>query len=263
MAVSVSSVTNPEANAKALPSPDALASASASAKADAKPDANASPSIPYGYHPKPTYSPHHGIGHSHAHSPLYKHGYCDPVTPPHCAYNGTNFCLEDPDYPVYEVKSAITADYLFAKKYADIAEQSADDLVDYVSRKQEYGFDYSYYTGVSTGHSPYDLSHWTGSDGYICPSYVTYAMPRRAKNVEGLWRVIVNDVHYYTQTARLETCLYPDAACRALAPCYHSHCTQKYIYHRMLSYDPCDPYKGLFIDIFKFPSACSCHVAAY
>ena len=28
----------------------------------------------------------------------------------------------------------------------------------------------------------------------------------------------------------------------------------------MLAYDPCDPYKGLFIDVFKFPSACSCHI---
>ena len=39
-----------------------------------------------------------------------------------------------------------------------------------------------------------------------------------------------------------------------------SKCTQKYVYERMLAYDPCDPYKGLFIDVFKFPSACSCHI---
>ena len=34
-----------------------------------------------------------------------------------------------------------------------------------------------------------------------------------------------------------------------------SQCVQKYVYHRMLSFDPCDSYKGLFIDIYKLPSA--------
>ena len=94
----------------------------------------------------------------------------------------------------------------------------------------------------------------------MCPSDVKYAMPKRARNVNGEWRVIVNDVHYYTQTTRMETCLTPDSACRLLAPCYNSKCTQKFVYHRMLAYDACDPYKGIFIDVFKFPSACSCHV---
>ena len=64
----------------------------------------------------------------------------------------------------------------------------------------------------------------------------------------------------YTQTTRLETCQYPDSACRLLAPCYKSKCTQKYVYHRMLSVDPCDAYRGFFIDTYKLPSACSCHL---
>ena len=28
----------------------------------------------------------------------------------------------------------------------------------------------------------------------------------------------------------------------------------------MLSYDPCDPYRGFFMDTYKLPSACSCHI---
>ena len=48
-----------------------------------------------------------------------------------------------------------------------------------------------------------------GPEGYLCPSDVKYAMPKRARNVNGEWRVVVNDVHYYTQTARMETCLTP------------------------------------------------------
>nr|XP_045615599.1 uncharacterized protein LOC123768853 [Procambarus clarkii] len=216
------------------------------------------PPPPYGkpppsYGPQPTYGP----------QPSYKPQYCDPKTPPTCAAGSPlPFCLEDPEYPEYDIKHAISDDPLFAKKYADVADQSADDLVEYVTKKQEESFDYSYYTGASTGKSPYDVTHWAGPEGYICPSDVAYARPKRAQNVEGKWRVIVNNVHYYTQTARLETCLFPEAACRALAPCYKSHCTQKYVYHRLLSFDPCDAYKGLFIDIYKLPSACSCHIPA-
>ena len=28
----------------------------------------------------------------------------------------------------------------------------------------------------------------------------------------------------------------------------------------MLSYDPCDPYRGFFLDTYKLPSGCSCHI---
>ena len=120
---------------------------------------------------------------------------------------------------------------------------------------EENQFDYSLYHG-----STYEKGNWVGGEGYICPSDVLYARPVRAKNVDGEWRVIVQNVAYYTQTQRVETCLFAGSSCRTLAPCYRSKCVQKYVYHRMLSFDPCDPYKGLFIDIYKLPSACSCHI---
>merc|ERR1712008_201134 len=77
-----------------------------------------------------------------------------------------------------------------------------------------------------------------------------YVKIHRALNVDGFWRVILQHVphdyaygHYnYTQTTRLEACLTPDSACR------------------ILSFDPCDPYRGFFIDTYKLPSACSCHI---
>ena len=135
--------------------------------------------------------------------------------------------------------------------------QSADDLVDGITKEQEEKFDYSFYNGQQ-----FDKGNWVGGEGFICPSDVNYARPLRAKNVNGEWRVIVQAEAWptYGQTQRVETCLFPEAACRTLAPCYHSKCLQKYVYHRMLSFNPCDPYKGLFIDIYKLPSACSCHI---
>lgn len=35
-------------------------------------------------------------------------------------------------------------------------------------------------------------------------------------------------------------------------------CEQKYTYHRLLSYDPDNDCKGIFIDWFLFPSCCAC-----
>ena len=223
------------------------------------------------YHPAPApYGPAPHAPAPHAPAP-HGYGYCDPKAPPACA-EGSDlpYCVEDKEYPAYDIAVKISQDALFLKKYADIADQSADDLVDGITKPQEESFDYSYYTGASKGPSKYDASHWIGPEGYLCPSDVDYAKITRAVNVEGYWRIILQHIpegygygHYnYTQTTRLETCLYPDSACRLLAPCYQSKCTQKYVYHRMLSVDPCDPYRGFFIDTYKLPSACSCHIPA-
>merc|ERR1712223_416828 len=216
-------------------------------------------------HPAP-YAPAHPA--PYAPAPPH-HGYCDPKAPPKCA-EGSDlpYCILDKEYPAYDVAAKISQDALFLKKYADIADQSADDLVEVITKPQEESFDYSYYTGASKGPSKYDASHWIGPEGYLCPSDVDYAKITRAVNVEGYWRIILQHIpegygygHYnYSQTTRLETCLFPDSACRLLAPCYQSKCTQKYVYHRMLSVDPCDPYRGFFIDTYKLPSACSCHI---
>ncbi|XP_023215320.1 neurotrophin 1-like [Centruroides sculpturatus] len=202
---------------------------------------------------QPSYPPH--PQHYSNYRDYYK---CDPYQRPTCALNSTlPYCIEDAEYPKDEIKAAISSDLKkFRRQYADVPKQSADDLVNGITQKQENSFDYSYYTGANT----LDNTHWSGPEGYICPSEVQYAMPKRAMNIKGKWRVIVNDGYYYTQTARVEICLYPDTTCRLLAPCYGSKCTQKYVYHRMLSLDPCDHYRGLFIDLYRFPSACSCRL---
>ena len=50
------------------------------------------------------------------------------------------------------------------------------------------------------------------SGGYICPSLVSYVQPRRARNTDGLWKVILNlRERYkgidYKQNVRLEQCM--------------------------------------------------------
>lgn len=164
-------------------------------------------------------------------------------------------CIECTSELIVLQQYALNYDPLALKKYADVADQSANDLVNGITKEQEDQFDYSFYKGKQ-----FDQGNWVGAEGFICPSNVKYVRPLQAKNVNGEWRVIVQDVGYYTQTQRIETCLYPEAACRTLAPCHHSKCLQKYVHHRMLSFDPCESYRGLFIDTYKLESACSCHI---
>ncbi|XP_046456014.1 neurotrophin 1-like [Daphnia pulex] len=209
-------------------------------------------------YPKPTYPAPAPPAYPAAYGPKYD--YCDPRKAPKCSNNGTEtFCLKDTEYPEKEVKYAIEYDPLVLKKYADVADQSADNSVEGLTSLAEDHFDYSDYNGKFN-----EKGHWSGEEGYICPSDVIYARPARAMNVDGEWRVIVQDIAWpgYTQTQRFETCLFPGAACRTLAPCFGSKCLQKYVYQRMLSFDPCDPQKGIFIDIYKLPSTCSCHIPA-
>ncbi|XP_032795277.2 neurotrophin 1 [Daphnia magna] len=219
------------------------------------------PKYPQPSYPKPSYKPSYPAYPEYKPSYDYSYKkdsyYCDPRAPPRCANSSATFCLSDYEYPSREIQYAIEYDSLVLKKYADVPVQSADNLVDGVSSSEEDKFDYSHYNGKT-----FDQSNWIGGAGYICPSDVIYARPKRALNVEGEWRVIVQDVAYYTQTQRVETCLFAGASCRTLAPCHRSSCVQKYVYHRMLSFDPCNAQRGLFIDIYKLPSACSCRIPA-
>merc|ERR1711955_193498 len=86
-----------------------------------------------------------------------------PNAPPKCA-EGSDlpYCILDPEYPAYDIAHKISQDPLFLKKYADVADQSADDLVEHITKYQEDAFDYKYYTGASKGPSKYDAA--TGSD---------------------------------------------------------------------------------------------------
>ena len=180
--------------------------------------------------------------------------YCDSREAPICARNLTSsFCLVDAEYPNEDVQAALAEDYMLARQYVDEKDQSADDLVERLGKSVENTIDYSHYKGDG-----YSKGNWVGGQGYVCPSQVEYGRPLRARNIEGLWRVVVNDPSHCTQTQRLEVCLYEDVPCRTLAACYKSRCVQKYVHHRILSFDPCNAERGIFFDVYKLPSACSC-----
>jgi len=61
-------------------------------------------------------------------------------------------------------------------------------------------------------HSTHVLLPHVILGGYICPSLVSYVQPRRARNIDGLWKVILNlRERYkgleYKQNVRLEQCM--------------------------------------------------------
>ncbi|XP_047472903.1 neurotrophin 1-like [Penaeus chinensis] len=102
---------------------------------------------------------------------------------------------------------------------------------------------------------------------YLCPSETAYIRPFRARNTEGKWHVVVNniDVHYqtFTETTRIEECLTSADAYPLMPDCYESKCLQKSIYHRFLVYDPYDQYFPFAIETFKLPASCACLLGTY
>merc|ERR1711892_1237065 len=179
----------------------------------------------YGYTPAPQYGyqPHAPAHQPYApRSPLPPHHLPQPhhPAPPHhpkphhdgppaCSKNTTKtWCLEDADYPTYEISHAIEYNYAgVAALYKDVlanTENSVDRLVE------------------------------LPQETYLCPSVTGYLMPLRAINTAGKWRIVVNGVkaHYetLTQTARVEE--YTTAG-RLVLLCQHamrpSVCRSQYI----------------------------------
>merc|ERR1711892_1568020 len=212
----------------------------------------------YGYTPAPQYGyqPHAPAHQPYApRSPLPPHHLPQPhhPAPPHppkphhdgppaCSKNTTKtWCLEDADYPAYEISHAIEYNYAgVAALYKDVlanTENSVDRLVE------------------------------LNQETYLCPSTTGYLMPLRAVNTAGKWRIVVNGVkaHYetLTQTARVEECNTAGEACPLVPDCYETKCVQKSIYHRFLAYDPYDQYFPFAIETFQLPASCACYNGAY
>ena len=163
--------------------------------------------------------------------------------PPLCAKgkNWMNWCLEDEEYPKYDIQKALKVHSEYVRQlYAEVVADTKNS----VDRLKELD-----------------------DETYLCPSETSYIMPKRAINIRGQWRIIVNDVkaHYetLTQTARIEECTTEGSPCPLVPQCYETKCLQKSIYHRFLIYDPYDEYLPFAIESFKLPASCACYNGDY
>jgi len=178
-----------------------------------------------------------------------------------CDFYTDSLCLGVKQYPMKEISRLLGANRRLSNDMiADVTEQSADDLIDGVSSNQELTYDYSHYYGTrrqeDETHKHRDFAE---EGGFLCPSEIKYAKPKRGKTAQGVWKDIVN-VDDYTQTLRMEKCLKPGGSCSYVSHHYKSQCSQVYNYHRLLSWDK---ERGLHMDIYKVPTCCSCHIMGY
>jgi len=129
--------------------------------------------------------------------------------------------------------------------------------------------------GRKPGRESIGEAGWFPSGNYepMCRASTFMAQPRRARNLHGHWKVVVNlPGHKYrgvavSQMVRLEECTKPNLECsgapssidtkRQQNSTPNSSCLQHYDTHRLLVWSP---QQGLHIDLFRLPSACSCHL---
>ncbi|RXG61523.1 hypothetical protein Avbf_12879 [Armadillidium vulgare] len=166
-----------------------------------------------------------------------------------CQRYTEDICLDTDNYPHQEILKSLSLDPTRSRiLMAEVKEQSADDLVDGITSSQEAQYDYSHYYGNRRIDSLKSMHRDFAEDGgYLCPSEVKYARPKRARNSKGEWKFIVN-MEKYSQTIRMEKCMKPGGTCSYVSHHYRATCNQIYNYQRLLSWKK---ERGLHMDIFK------------
>nr|XP_046920306.1 probable serine/threonine-protein kinase clkA [Dermatophagoides farinae] len=215
-------------------------------------------------------------------------------TTPRCDKFTEDICIDDFEYPEHAILDEIyKRKDIFQLMYAEV--NGDVPLVDGIPKDMDENFSQDYYysnndpedpdddyhddfNGPSTdGHHHSTTNKSTSFDfgesnsnnhhnnnnknsieqGFVCRSEVLYAKPKLAKNLKRKWRVIVN-AGDFTQTIRLEKCNKANSECRYIADHkYASRCAQIHSIHRLLVFEKG---KGFFIDSFRLPTACTCHV---
>jgi len=177
-----------------------------------------------------------------------------------CDFYTDDLCLGVREYPRQDIVRLLGANRRISDDMiADVTLQSADELIDGVSSNQENTYDFNHYFGNRREDDSHKHRDFAQDGGFLCPSEIKYAKPKRGKTAQGTWKDIVN-VNDYTQTLRMEKCLKPGGSCSYVSHHYKSQCSQVYNYHRLLSWDQ---ERGLHMDIYKVPTCCSCHIMGY
>lgn len=191
------------------------------------------------------------------------------------------FCNEDSDYPTREIMRALE-DYATEQSIGQLLPQ----LLRVVHRANQPSPLGTNGDGDVDGDSLDPLQSVGGASQFsstdyesMCRSSSYIAQPRRARNLLGHWKVVINlPGHMYrgtpvSQMVRVEECYRSGSQCNTpSAPASalgrslvspstsslpKSHCLQHYESQRLVAWSK---QQGLHLDIFRVPIACSCHI---
>lgn len=197
---------------------------------------------------------------------------------PRCDKFTSHICVDDFEYPEQAIVDEIFKRRdIFELMYSEVKGDAP--LVDGIPREVEESYSYDNTVNPHDGNgldNRIDLSkdsaasnhknsptHYSDNNrergpGFICPSEVLYGRPKLAKNMKGDWKVIVN-AGEFTQTVRMEKCLKPNDPCNYVRSSeVASRCAQVHSFHRLMVFEKG---KGFYIDTFRIPTACSCHIS--
>ncbi len=150
-------------------------------------------------------------------TPKKKHPPADNATlDGDCQHYTDSLCIEAAAYHGEEILSLLSQNRRVGSNLiADVTDQDADALIDGVTSAQESKYTVSHYYGDEEGgegenrrqgSSKGRTRDFAQDGGFLCPSEILYAKPKRGKTAQGEWKDIVN-VKDYTQTLRMEKCL--------------------------------------------------------
>ncbi|XP_057378565.1 protein spaetzle 4-like [Daphnia carinata] len=163
--------------------------------------------------------------------------YCNPNAPPPCVNKRFGFCISDDDYPDDDIK--------LATEFSELADKFSSK-------------------SIGDDEPVNSLANAVNNTGCVTTSLIV--KPLRARNIDGDWRVIVQDARNIFQWTLMVVCSNTDASCHnpeRITPvfCFNGKCKQLFAVRRLLAFDPCNPDRQVFVDSFKLPTECSCRLS--
>lgn len=156
---------------------------------------------------------------------------------PYCAKNTSlPLCLTDEEYPKEDVKKMVSKNMKFLSELKNTRLE--------INQKKPV---------TSAPESVEDLKKTQN----LCSSKKGVVYPKRAKDVDDIWRIVVN-VEEAQQSIEVDVCRSSDSPCDYIPAAIHTKCSQKFSLVTLITFNAKD--SALEYHDFPVPSACGCSV---
>lgn len=170
------------------------------------------------------------------------------------------WCELGDKYPKKYVNQVVAAcQEVIERMYVEVP-HSFEKLSDTSNFKAE--LDNSSISREARERGSHDAWSWASyfHQGSLCDSETGFLRPETAKDTSGKWNIIVQ-TDSLKQRVPIEMCRKTNSSCKKMVNCgLKSQCLQKYNYHLLLSVNPVQKHDCPFMKLYRFPSACVCHV---